>query len=130
MIASAIIEELVAEVERFNARARRGLSLSLEAPPEAPKLLDAPESPKRKARGTEDEMRAFAVEIGLPETDGEFFYFKMEGCDWKVGGRPIKCWRSQIRSWKAAKYLPSQKVNGNGFNTPQQQPSGPAMCKL
>ena len=61
-----------------------------------------------KARGTLEELKAFCVEIGIPESDGEYFFHHWEGTGWKISKRPIKCWRSTIRSWKIAGHLPSQ----------------------
>lgn len=62
-----------------------------------------------KDRGTIEEIKTFCIEIGLPASDGEACFHKWEGKGWKNGGDAIKCWRSTIRSWKTAGYLPSQK---------------------
>lgn len=124
---TAIIHELVAEVESFQARTRRGESLSDPKSEELP--LAANVNPKKKARGSQSEMEAFAIEIELPASDGEYFFHKMQSTDWKVGGKPIKDWKATIRAWKAGGYLPSQKQqprNGSSHH-PQQ---GPAQCRL
>jgi hypothetical protein len=68
---------------------------------------------KGNSRGTIEEVCAFAVELGLPPSDGEACFYKWEGNGWKNGSSPIRDWRATIRSWKAAGYLPSQKVNGS-----------------
>lgn len=123
----AIIEELLDEVESFQARTRRGESLSEPKVEELP--LAANVNPKKKARGTQSEMESFAIEIELPSSDGEYFFHKMQSTDWKVGGKPIKDWKATIRAWKAAGYLPSQKQQQtrNGAHQPQQRP---AQCRL
>jgi hypothetical protein len=62
-----------------------------------------------KSRCTLDEAVAFAVELGLPASDGEACFHKWEGNGWTNGGKKIKDWKATIRSWNAAGYLPSQK---------------------
>jgi hypothetical protein len=62
-----------------------------------------------KAKCTLDEAKAFAVEIGMPESDGEASWHKWEGNGWKNGGNAVKDWKATLRSWKASGYLPSQK---------------------
>lgn len=68
-----------------------------------------------KDRGTLEEIVTFALSLGLPRSDGESCFHKWEGNGWTNGGEKIKDWKATIRSWKAAKYLPSQK-SGNGTN--------------
>jgi hypothetical protein len=63
-----------------------------------------------KSRGTLEEMKSFACELGLPETDGEAMFYKWEGNGWKNGAASVKDWKATLRSWKAAGYLPSQKA--------------------
>lgn len=63
-----------------------------------------------KSRGTLEEMKSFARELGLPETDGEAMFYKWEGNGWKNGAASVKDWKATLRSWKAAGYLPSQKA--------------------
>lgn len=62
-----------------------------------------------EARGTLDHLRAFAVEIGLPESDGESMFHHWESNGWKNGSSPSKNWRSGILKWKSQGWLPSQK---------------------
>jgi len=59
-------------------------------------------------RATLEEVTAFCREIGLPATDGHFMFHKWESNGWTNKGEPVKNWKAQIRSWKSAKYLPSQ----------------------
>ncbi len=63
-----------------------------------------------RGKASLDESKAFAKELGLPESDGESCFHKWEGNGWKNGSNPVKDWRATIRSWKAAGYLPSQKT--------------------
>lgn len=124
-----MVNELIAELESFQARARRGESLST---PSEELPLAAKVNPTKKARGTQAEMEGFAKEIGLEYTDGEYFFHKMESTEWKVGGKPVKDWRATIRAWKAAGYLPSQKQQQqqqarSAAPAPRQ---GPAQCVL
>jgi len=62
-----------------------------------------------RARGSLEELEKFCLEIGLPATDGEWFFNKCEGNGWLNSGKAIKDWRATIRAWKTAGYLPSSK---------------------
>jgi hypothetical protein len=75
-------------------------------------MVSEPKPARKKpaATGTLDELKAFAQEIGLPASDGEATFFKWEGNGWKNGNNSVKDWRSTMRSWKAAGYMPSQKL--------------------
>jgi hypothetical protein len=71
-----------------------------------------------KSIGEIEEMKAFAVEIGLPETDGENCFYKWKSTGWKG----IKDWRMKMRTWKMEGFHPSQKpsngspkTDSNGF---------------
>ena len=76
---------------------------------------------KSKAKGTLLELKEFAVEIGLPESDGEHCFYKWEGNGWKNDGKPVMNWKATIRSWKTAGYLPSLKpTTPNGY-TPRNR---------
>lgn len=82
-----------------------------------------PEQPPKpnKARGSLQELKAFAVEIGLPETDGEAMFYQLEANGWKAGKTPLKCWRSHIRTYKAKGYHPSQQKKPYGTKTNLQR---------
>lgn len=60
------------------------------------------------------EVIEFAVGIGLPASEGEWFFEKCEGNGWTNDGKPIRDWKATVRSWKAAGYMPSQKNGGTG----------------
>lgn len=57
----------------------------------------------------------FAVSLGLPANDGEYFWEKWQGNGNQNAGKSIKDWRAVIRSWKLAGHCPSQKAH-NGSN--------------
>lgn len=62
-----------------------------------------------KGKCTMDEAESFAVEIGLPKSDGEATFHKWEGSGWVNGKNPVRDWKATMRSWKTAGYMPSQK---------------------
>src|SRR6185312_6500780 len=97
----SIINELLAEIEAYQVRARRGEDLSNPAG----ELIAAPTNPKKKARGTIEEFRAFAIEIELPPSDGESMFLRLDETGWK----DVKDWRARMRRWKLDGYHPSQK---------------------
>jgi uncharacterized protein YdaU (DUF1376 family) len=86
-----------------------------------------PEPRTNKGTCTVDAAKTFAVELGLPASDGEACYEKWQGNGWKNGPNKIKDWKATIRSWKAAGYLPSQKQQGGGFQS-SPQPKFKLVC--
>jgi hypothetical protein len=66
------------------------------------------------------ELKAYAVEIGLTEQDGESMFDHWESNGWKNGNNKVRCWKAGIRKWKANGWLPSQKQQTNGHKKPQQ----------
>lgn len=95
MITQEQFDALVARVEALEAQLKR----------QGPKKMLAP------SRG---EVILFFESLQLPSSDGEWFFDKCEGNGWRAGGAPIKNWQATVRAWMKAKYLPSQKFNGNG----------------
>lgn len=96
---------------------------------ESPQLIPEEESqqsskPKKKpskAKGTLDELKAYAVKRGLPESDGQTMFDTWESNGWKRGANPIKDWKAAFRSWQGSGYLPSQKTKtSNGTSRHQQ----------
>lgn len=72
-----------------------------------------------KARaGSQNELVAFCVGEGLPESDGIYLWLKWEANGWINGSSKIKDWKGTVRSWKVANYLPSQKTGS------QSKPQG------
>lgn len=79
-------------------------------PNENQMVFDGEPSPtKSKAKGSLEDLKSFAVEIGLPASDGEATFYKWEGNGWKNAGKAVKDWKSTMRSWKAIQCFPSQK---------------------
>jgi len=87
-----------------------------EADTEALELSNSKGNKARKSakRPTIDDVRVFCRECGLPESDGEYMFHHWESNGWTKGGKPIKSWQAMIRSWKSARYMPSQKQGSNG----------------
>ena len=79
-------------------------------------------SSSSKGTCTLEEAKAFAIELGLPETDGESCFHKWTGNGWMNGQNRVKDWKATIRSWHAAGYLPSQKGGKPGAFNGQQKP--------
>lgn len=87
-------------------------------------VLSSEETPRSslRARGALAEMIAFCQSLGLGAQDAEYCFHKWEGSGWKNSGRKIACWRSTIRAWMSAGYLPvrrpspeaSRAARGNG----------------
>lgn len=76
---------------------------------EEDKETDKTRARPKKDKATLEEVIAFCVENDLPESDGEACFHKWEGNGWTNGKAKIVCWKSTIRSWHTAGYLPSQK---------------------
>lgn len=68
---------------------------------------------KSKARGTLEELQAYAIEIGLPASDGEFMFHNWSANGWMNGKSPCKDWKSGVNKYKLCGYMPSQKNAAN-----------------
>lgn len=96
---------------RPNADSYSDAAPEAEATPERRRSYDlvlspeGKESVKDKAKGTKEQCAEYAVEIGLPRTDGEVFFDGQEGKAWKG----TKDWRAVMRTWKGHGYMASQK---------------------
>jgi hypothetical protein len=65
-------------------------------------------------RGTLEELRSYAIEIGQTSLDGESMFHHWESNGWKNGSNPVKNWKAGIQKWKQNGWLPSQKdIKGN-----------------
>lgn len=71
------------------------------------------------ARASQEEVKKFAAEIGLLESDGEYSYHHWETNGWTINGKPIKKWRSAMQAWKLGGYFPSQK-NGRKVSVSEE----------
>lgn len=80
-------------------------------PPKGGVQLEPPDVPleKSKAKGTREELEAYAAEIGLPASDGSFMFDHWSANGWKNGREPSRDWKAGIRKWAAKEWLPSQK---------------------
>jgi hypothetical protein len=76
-----------------------------------------------KTRACQCECEQYAVSLTLSKEDGEWFFFKCEGCNWKNNGKAIADWQSTMRAWKLARVFPSQKVSGAGRSSPAAIPA-------
>jgi hypothetical protein len=59
------------------------------------------------------QVEGFCASIGLPSSEGEYFWNKWQGNGFQNAGKVMKDWRATIRSWKAAGHCPSQKHSKN-----------------
>ena len=62
-----------------------------------------------KAKGDLAELKSYALEIGLTESDGESMFDHWESNGWKNGSSASKDWKAGMRKWKSQGWLPSQK---------------------
>lgn len=56
------------------------------------------------------EVVSYCQELELTSSDGHFLWEKWEANGWMNDRQKIKDWKGTIRAWKAAGYLPSQKI--------------------
>jgi hypothetical protein len=63
---------------------------------------------KRKPACLKDVLDFVRV-VGLPETDGHYFWSHWEGNGFTNDGKSMRDWKATIRSWKHAGHCPSQK---------------------
>lgn len=117
---SLTIDELVRDGMRlphtdhaFRHMMAKLLALQKAITVELPGMLEAC-PPRNKARGTQEEIMSFCVSIGLPTSDGEWFFNKMMGCGWKNDGKKVVDWQFTCRAWKGKNYFPSQTPQHNG----------------
>jgi hypothetical protein len=88
------------------------LKVNSKVSPPPASASSSPNKKERRSKGkaeSKDDVEKFCESIGLPKSDGEWFWYKCEGTEWENGGNKIKDWKSTIRSWKVAAYMPSQK---------------------
>ncbi|WP_395732066.1 hypothetical protein [Prosthecobacter sp.] len=75
------------------------------------KGLESPSGAEPNAgRGTQAELEAYAMQIGLPASDGASMFNHWEANGWMNGPNAIKDWRAGLRKWRDQGWLPSQKV--------------------
>ena len=103
---------ILAKAEREGEREREG---------------EGNEKKRPKNIGTLSELEAFAVELGLPASDGTFLFSHFEETGWKRGRETVKDWRATMRKWKLGGWLPSQR---NGHGRPTGQPTTPRFAGI
>lgn len=82
---------------------------------------------KSKRKANYEEIRAYCVQLGFPDSDSEYLFNHWEGNGWINGKSPIRDWKATIRAWKAAGHLPSQRL----FQQPtSNSPPGPTLDDL
>jgi len=69
---------------------------------------------KNNAKGDLAELKLYAVELGLPASDGESMFDHWEANGWRNGSSPSKDWKAGMRKWKSQGWLPSQKKTKAG----------------
>ena len=80
-------------------------------------IENRPKVNKNGASASLFDLKAYAQEIGVPESDGEFMFDHWESNGWRNGANKVKCWKAGFRKWKASGWLPSQKQQHNGKRT-------------
>lgn len=78
-----------------------------------------------KAKATREELDQFCRENGLYPRDSEYLWALWEGNGWINNKTKIKNWRMTVRSWKAQRYLPSQKQRLDTDYWPSDEPEKP-----
>jgi hypothetical protein len=93
----------------------------IESPTKPKAKREIPKIDESKARGTIEEVVAYAVQIGLTKSDGEYMFAKWDENDWtkNEGKEKIKDWRKTLVTWKAGGFMPSQKQS-NSFKQSSQ----------
>jgi hypothetical protein len=98
--------------------------------------LEPPANPS-KGKGTQAELEAYAIELGLPASDGTAMFDHWTANGWRNGSSASKCWKAGMRKWKSQGWMPSQKggQRGTGYRQTDRDrhaaytPDG-AMAKL
>jgi hypothetical protein len=72
---------------------------------------EEPSKGKARPKSVQDVI-TYAVERGLPKSDGEAFFDAKEGNGWRNGKNPVKDWKATFRNWQANGWHPSQKSGG------------------
>jgi hypothetical protein len=76
-------------------------------------------SKKKRKPSTQDELLKYAKEKGISESDAIAFYDSMEAGGWTRNAKPLADWQAHLRSYKAQRWLASQK-NGSRKEVPER----------
>jgi hypothetical protein len=74
---------------------------------------------------SEEAVIAYCTERGLAENDGSYMWNHWVANGFTNGGRLVKDWKAEIRTWQAGGFLPSQRpqsVQRNGSYKPAPPP--------
>lgn len=74
------------------------------------KLLATAPRESRFKKPTVEELDKFAEEIGYTDLDAQHFIDYYDSVMWKVGKKPMKQWRSAVRTWQRRAHPPAPKV--------------------
>jgi hypothetical protein len=67
------------------------------------------EKPKKSRPNSEQITIDYCLSIGLPASDGEYFWAKWIGNGFRNNREAMRDWKGVIRSWKAGGHCPSQR---------------------
>lgn len=73
---------------------------------------------------SETDVIRFTTSLGLPESDGHYFWSHWEGNGFTNNRKAMKNWQATIRSWKLAGHCPSQRSTNKHGNRNQQNHPG------
>ncbi len=99
-------------------------------PAQSLSLSDSLSAYKRRPKDLGEAIQ-YAKTKGISESDAEAFYDSMEAGGWTRAGKALKDWQAALRTWKANRWLASQK-NGSKqtFSRPKERaPSYPKMTE-
>lgn len=68
---------------------------------------------------TQQEVEAYAVELGLTKNDGAFKFDGWLSNGFTANGKPVKDWKAAMRTWQRGGFFPSQKAG-----SPQNRRAG------
>jgi uncharacterized protein YdaU (DUF1376 family) len=68
---------------------------------------------------TQEEVEAYAVELGLTKNDGAFKFDGWLSNGFTANGKPVKDWKAAMRTWQRGGFFPSQKAG-----SPQNRRAG------
>ena len=66
-------------------------------------------SSKTRQPSSVEEVINYALGLGIPKNDAEYFFDSQESGGWTRAGKPMRDWRAALRAWHRAGHLPSSK---------------------
>lgn len=102
-----------------------------ESGPNPSRNRQEPSLIKKKGRSSLDECRAWARELGLPESDGDSFFAVKEENGWMNGPNKTRDAKATFLNWHRCGFHPSQKaIQRNGHAAPAPIKSLPSSKDL